>query len=165
MSGSLTIGIEEGLRKMGYIEELREMIGTRPIILNGSAIIVLNHSQEVLLQLRTDTNDWSVPGGAMEIGETLEETASRKLLEETGLKSEMLQFLGVLSGKDMYYQYPNGNEVYNVIHVFQADSVAGSLRVDEEGKDLQYFPIEKLPEELNPVTERILHKYLFAIAE
>ncbi|GAA3322617.1 hypothetical protein GCM10020331_043200 [Ectobacillus funiculus] len=55
----------------------------------------------------------------------------------------------------MYYQYPNGNEVYNVIHVFQADSVAGSLRVDEEGQDLQYFPIEKLPEELNPVTERI----------
>ncbi|WP_129727014.1 NUDIX hydrolase [Ectobacillus funiculus] len=150
---------------MGYIEELREMIGTRPIILNGSAIIVLNHSQEVLLQLRTDTNDWSVPGGAMEIGETLEETASRELLEETGLKSEMLQFLGVLSGKDMYYQYPNGNEVYNVIHVFQADSVAGSLQVDGEGQELQYFPIEKLPEELNPVTERILHKYLFAIAE
>ncbi|GAA3322615.1 hypothetical protein GCM10020331_043190 [Ectobacillus funiculus] len=84
---------------MGYIEELREMIGTRPIILNGSAIIVLNHSQEVLLQLRTDTNDWSVPGGAMEIGETLEETASRELLEETGLKSEMLQFLGVFIRK------------------------------------------------------------------
>ena len=164
MSGSLTIGIEEGLPKMGYIEELREMIGTRPIILNGSAIIVLNHSQEVLLQLRTDTNDWSVPGGAMEIGETLEETASRELLEETGLKSEMLQFLGVLSGKDMYYQYPNGNEVYNVIHVFQADSVTGSLQADGEGQDLQYFPIEKLPK-LNPVTERILHKFLFALTE
>lgn len=149
---------------MGYTEELRETVGTRPLILIGSAVIVLNDSQEVLLQLRADTNDWSVPGGAMEAGETVEETASRELFEETGLRGKGVQLIGVLSGKDMYYKYPNGDEVYNVIHVFQTDSVAGSLRVDKEGKDLKYFPVEKLPK-LNPVTERILHKFLFALTE
>lgn len=149
---------------MGYVEELRKVVGTRPLILVGSAVIVLNQANEVLLQLRSDTEDWSVPGGAMETGETIEETASRELLEETGLTGKMIQFLGVLSGKDLYYTYPNGDQVYSVIHVFQSASVTGSLRTDTEGRELKYFPIEKLPK-LNPMTEHILHKFLFALTE
>ena len=84
---------------MGYIEELRKVVGTRPLILVGSAIIILNDNQEVLLQYRSDTYDWGVPGGAMELGETTEETARRELFEETGLTAKIMQFLGVLSGK------------------------------------------------------------------
>ena len=89
----------KGNLHMGYIEELRKVVGTRPLILVGSAIIILNDKQEVLLQYRSDTYDWGVPGGAMELGETTEETARRELFEETGLTAKIMQFLGVLSGK------------------------------------------------------------------
>ena len=52
-----------------------------------------------MLQYRSDTYDWGVPGGAMELGETTEETARRELFEETGLNAKIMQFIGVLSGK------------------------------------------------------------------
>ncbi|WP_410983785.1 NUDIX hydrolase [Bacillus cereus] len=149
---------------MGYIEELRKSVGTRPLILVGSAVIILNEKQEVLLQYRSDTYDWGIPGGAMELGETTEETARRELFEETGLEAKMLQFLGVLSGKDVYYCYPNGDEIYNVIHLYQAHHVSGKIELDEEGLDLKYFPAEKLPN-LNKTTEKILQKFLYALTE
>ncbi|MFX3624083.1 MAG: NUDIX hydrolase [Ectobacillus sp.] len=149
---------------MGYIAELRACLGTRPLIIASSAIIVLNDNQEVLLQLCPDTNNWKVPIGAMEPGEAIDETAMRKLLEETGLHSEAFQFLGVLSGKELYYKYAHGDEVYYVIHIFQADCVQGNLQPSGKGVNLRYFSVEKLPK-LHVITEKILKKFLAALTE
>ncbi len=157
-------GEERRIYIMGYIEELRKVVGTRPLILVGSAIIILNDNQEVLLQYRSDTYDWGVPGGAMELGETTEETARRELLEETGLTAKIMQFLGVLSGKEVYFRYPNGDEIFNVIHLYQGHHVSGELRLDHEGLKLQYFPVDRLPK-LNETTEKILQKFLYALTE
>ena len=157
-------GEERRIYIMGYIEELRKVVGTRPLILVGSAIIILNDNQEVLLQYRSDTYDWGVPGGAMELGETTEETARRELFEETGLQAKIMQFLGVLSGKEVYFRYPNGDEIFNVIHLYQGHHVGGELRLDHEGLKLQYFPVDKLPK-LNETTEKILQKFLYALTE
>lgn len=157
-------GEERRVYILGYIEELRKVVGTRPLILVGSAIIILNDNQEVLLQYRSDTYDWGVPGGAMELGETTEETARRELFEETGLNAKIMQFIGVLSGKEVYFQYPNGDEIFNVIHLYQGHHVSGELRLDHEGLQLQYFPVDKLPN-LNKTTEKILQKFLHALKE
>lgn len=157
-------GEERRVYILGYIEELRKVVGTRPLILVGSAIIILNDNQEVLLQYRSDTYDWGVPGGAMELGETTEETARRELFEETGLNAKIMQFIGVLSGKEVYFQYPNGDEIFNVIHLYQGHHVSGELRLDHEGLQLQYFPVDKLPN-LNKTTEKILQKFLYALTE
>ncbi|ESU32175.1 hypothetical protein G3A_12720 [Bacillus sp. 17376] len=48
-----------------YIKEIRILIGTRPFILVGSAVLVFNRQYEVLLQLRTDTGKWGIPGGSL----------------------------------------------------------------------------------------------------
>lgn len=55
---------------MGYISELRKTIGSRPIISVGATVLVTNNQQEVLFQHRSDTHDWGLPGGSMELGET-----------------------------------------------------------------------------------------------
>lgn len=60
---------------MSYISSLREVIGNRPII----TILVINQKKEVLMQFRSDTLDWGLPGGSMELGETLEEVAAREV--------------------------------------------------------------------------------------
>lgn len=56
-------GEERRVYILGYIEELRKVVGTRPLILVGSAIIILNDNQEVLLQYRSDTYDWGYLAG------------------------------------------------------------------------------------------------------
>ncbi|EMA6341375.1 NUDIX hydrolase [Bacillus cytotoxicus] len=149
---------------MGYIEELRKSVGTRPLILVGSAVIILNEKQEVFLQYRSDTYDWGVPGGAMELGETTEETARRELFEKTGLEAKILQFLGVLSGKDLYYRYPSGDEIYHVIHLYQAHHVSTKVELDKERSSIAYFSIQKLPN-LNKITEKILQKFFYTLTE
>lgn len=53
---------------MSYISELRKLVGHQPIINAGATVIVLNEKNEILLNLRTDTNTWGIIGGGLELG-------------------------------------------------------------------------------------------------
>jgi len=140
--------------------ELRKLIGNRPLILVGSTIIVINDKKEILFQYRSDTKEWGLPGGAMEIGENLEQTAERELFEETGLKAKSFKFIDTLSGSNLYYKYPNGDEVYNVICVYLAEDTSGELAMnDGESLDLKYFPINELPCKLDERAKIIIEKH------
>lgn len=100
---------------MGYIADLRKIIGTRPIFLVGSCVLVFNDAGHLLLQKRTDSFDWGTIGGSLELGEKFEEAAARELYEETGIHAKKYELLTVLSGNDLYYKYPHGDEVYKPI--------------------------------------------------
>ncbi|WP_186578131.1 NUDIX hydrolase [Aquibacillus kalidii] len=136
-----------------YIGDLRKEIGTRPIIMVGAGVMVFNKEEHLLLQLRSDTNDWGLPGGAMELGETFEETAKRELYEETGLVADDLTFVDLLSGEHLYYKYPNKDEVYNVIGLYETNSVTGNINMlDGESKDVKYFSMNQLPSNIQKVS-------------
>ena len=66
---------------MSYIMNMRSKVGHEPIINVGATILVFNENNELLLNLRSDTNDWGIPGGGKELNETLEECAIRELKE------------------------------------------------------------------------------------
>ena len=142
---------------MNYVQSLRQYIGTKPIIAPGSAIIVLNENNELLLQLRSDTNDWGLPGGGMEIGDSFEETAHKELYEETGLKAQKLELIGLASGNELYFKFPHGDEIYNATAIFKATAVTGTLKKNEESQALKYFPLHSLPT-LNYTTSKLLEK-------
>ncbi|WP_141904349.1 NUDIX hydrolase [Lysinibacillus sp. Y5S-8] len=142
---------------MGYISELRKYIGSRPIISIGATILVVNDDKKILFQHRSDTFDWGLPGGSMELNETLEEAATRELHEETGLVANELDLIGVFSGPDYYFQYPNGDEIYTVIHLYSAKNVSGVLEVrDGESLNLTYFSKNELPDHLEKRTKTLL---------
>ena len=131
---------------MSYISELRKYVGHKPVINVGATVIVLNSQNEILLNLRSDTLTWGIIGGGMEPGESLKETAARELWEETGLRAERFELLDVLSGSDLYFCYPNGDQTYTVIALYKAVGVSGELRIcDVESLRLQYFPLNDLP--------------------
>jgi mutator protein MutT len=143
---------------MGYIEELRQLIGSRPLIMVGAGVIILDEHNRILLTQRSDNNAWSIPGGAMEPGETLEDVARRETQEEVGLIVGEMEFYGVFSGPELYYQYPNGDQVYNVTVVYVTRQVTGKLKIDEESQQARYFPLHDLPEispPLRPVLAEI----------
>lgn len=146
---------------MGYVSELRNLVGSRPLILPGANVILLNSDHQLLLQLRQDNDCWGLPGGALEPGETLEQSAKRELFEETGLQAKSLNLFNIFSGEDFYYQYPHGDEVYNVIASYTCTDYEGEILIDvEEVKELRFFDINQLPKKINPPELPIIMKYL-----
>ena len=145
---------------MGYIMNLRKHIGHEPLIGVGATTLVFNDKNELLLNLRTDTNTWGIPGGSMELYETIEETAIRELKEETGICAEELQLVTVLSGKEFYFEYPNGDKMCTVIVLFKVLHYNGTIKVsDSESNALKFFPLTDLPI-MESRAERIIQKIL-----
>lgn len=115
-------------------------------MLSAGATVVILKDNKILLNLRSDTNTWGIPGGALELGETLEETAARELKEETNLEADSFTLLNVFSGKDFYFKYPNGDELYSVVALYLADGITGEMRItDKESYELKYFDKNELP--------------------
>lgn len=125
---------------MGYIDDLRKSVGTDPLIACGANVILLDKEGRIMLHRRRDNNSWGLPGGMMELGESAQENAIREVKEETGLICDELSLFNVYSGKDQYYCYPDGNQVYNVTITFISSSYSGDIDVDlSEGYEVEFF--------------------------
>jgi ADP-ribose pyrophosphatase YjhB (NUDIX family) len=127
----------------------KKVIPKEPRNINGAGILLIDGDKKVLLQLRTDSNSWGIPGGCLNIGESLEEAAKREVYEETGLIVDYLQLFNVYSGDEQHWIYPDGNEVYIINTVFISNSFHGILKADEvESKEVKFFDINNLPTEI-----------------
>ena len=132
---------------MGYIMNLREKVGHSPLIGVGATTLVFNSNNELLLNLRSDTNNWGIPGGSKELNETLEECAIRELKEETNINVNDLELVTVLSGKEYYFKYPNEDEMDCVIALYKVSNYEGELNINDwESKELKFFSLDNMPE-------------------
>ena len=145
---------------MSYIKDLRKYVGHEPILTAGVGLFVFNDQDKVLMQLRTDYNQWGFPGGSMELGESFEETAMRELKEETNLDIKEMKLIKVLSGKDTYREYPNGDKLYDITALFVITKYDGELRVnDDESKKFGWFSINDLPKNMTQHTINYIEKF------
>ena len=114
----------------------------------GGRAILMNEAGEVLFHKRTDfENLWSLPGGAAEVGESIEEAVIREVKEETGLEVLEHSCIG-FSSNPMYerYTYPNGDEVQVFAIIIWCKVWTGTLTPsNDESPQLQFFPLGDLP--------------------
>ncbi|MBS4223182.1 NUDIX hydrolase [Bacillus sp. FJAT-49682] len=152
---------------MGYVEELRKIVGHRPLILVGSVVIVMNEENEVLLQQRVfPYGVWGLPGGLMELAESTEDCARREVYEETGLNIGKLQLINVSSGPQNFVKAQNGDEFYVVTIVYATKHILGGQVKDhdEESLKLQYYPFDQLPENMIGSHRKAIEDYLAQIS-
>ncbi len=136
---------------MGYVMELRRSVGSRPVIIAGAGVMLINEKGEVLLQKRRDNGFWDYPAGSMEIGESFEECARREVLEETGLTCGKLEFFMEMSGKDSFYEYPNGDQTYAAAILYICRDFSGELKIQEDEVLTQaFFSLDDIPEKSDP---------------
>ncbi len=145
---------------MTYVEEVREALGQRPLLLAGTGLLATDPAGRLLLQQRTDDGTWSIVGGYLEIGESPEDALRREAREEVGLEVGDIRLFGVFAGPDFFHDYPNGR-VYGVNVVFLARDVTADLRADQsEVRDVRFFAPNELPDNLEQTTRLILDPYL-----
>lgn len=93
------------------------------------------HEGEILLAHRSDIDWWNLPGGGMELGETLEMTVRREVLEETGLQVEIDRLVGV-------YSKPQKQEI---VLSLLCRITGGELTSTAESRECRFFPPDALP--------------------
>jgi 8-oxo-dGTP pyrophosphatase MutT (NUDIX family) len=130
---------------MDYILQLRQWVGHRPLLMVGAAILVVDAQGRLLLMKRSDSHLWGPPGGSTEPGERVEDAAKRETLEETGLTVGEMTLFGVFSGPELYYKYPNGDEVYNVTIVYLSRNWQGQVVLNDEHTDYRWFAPNEIP--------------------
>lgn len=147
---------------MGYIEDLRAMIGHTRVNLCGSTVIIRNSEGKILMQQRKyPYGRWGLPGGLMELGEAAEDTARREVFEETGMHLGNLKLLGVYSGQNYLCRAANGDEYYTVVISYIADEYSGEPMVhDDESLQFRWFDPLKLPEDIAGSHRKMLADYI-----
>ena len=131
---------------MGYIENLRKNFGHDLLMTVGCGVLIENDGGQVLLQKRSDTGEWCIPGGALEPMETYKQAAARELREETGIDVTDLKLFGLYSGEDRRIKYPNQDVVYSLSVIFITKSYTGKISdEDYEVLEHRFFSREDIP--------------------
>ena len=116
----------------------------RPAVTADVAVLRLDELPEILLIRRKDPpfeGNWALPGGFMEMDETLEETARRELLEETGIRAgELIRF----DTYDRPGRDPRGRTITQVF-IMIWNQALGEPRAGSDAAGLQWFGLAQLP--------------------
>ncbi len=129
-------------------------------IVPAASAVIVDQDGRILVHRRTDNELWSIPGGGMEIGETIAETIVREVEEETGLKVEPERLVGIYTNPRHVTAYNDG-EVRQQFSICFACRIVGGQLLDraDESLEVGFFSpeqIEAMP--MHPSTRlRIAH--------
>lgn len=108
----------------------RPLVGVGAVIVEGARVVLVRRATEPM------AGEWSIPGGLLELGETLRAGAEREALEETGLRVEAGEVLGVL---DRILPDAAGKPRYHYVLIdFLCRRVAGELRAGGDAAEARW---------------------------
>jgi ADP-ribose pyrophosphatase YjhB (NUDIX family) len=74
-------------------------------------VIVVNDNGDILMIRRSDNDNWALPGGAIDLGESVTQAAIRETKEETGIDCEITGLVGIYSDPKHVIHYTSNDEV------------------------------------------------------
>lgn len=110
---------------------------------------------EILLMRRSDNGQWGLPGGYVELGESVTDAVAREVEEETGWSIRVGSLVGVYSepGRQVI-DYGDGRRVQAINLCFHAAALTpGTATTPDETLEQGFFPIDGLPEPFVPIHE------------
>ena len=116
---------------------------------------VTDDRHRLLLVHRTDNDRWALPGGGVEVGESVVQTAIREVLEETGIDIEVTGVVGIYSDPRHIIAYDDGEVRQQFAICVRAKALGGTLSRDSESTEVRWVPPTQLGElDLHP-TQRL----------
>lgn len=127
-----------------YIKKVRTKFGHDELIVNYAGCIIFDEQNRLLLQKRSDCEQWGFLGGMVEFGESVEEAAIREVKEESGLDVEITSLYGVYS--KYFAEYTNGDKAQPIVHMFKAKIIGGEwIEQNDETLELKFFELNDIP--------------------
>ena len=148
---------------------MTKYFASNPTELGLSVSAMVWREGEILLMRRSDNGHWGLPGGYVEVGESVSEAARREVVEETGWTVEISDLIGVYSdpatqvvdyGREKSGQRKGvagdgGNRRVQIVNLcFHAEAVEpGEMTTPEETLEIGFFAADALPEPFVPIHE------------
>ncbi|MEU9833705.1 NUDIX domain-containing protein [Streptosporangium sp. NPDC048047] len=108
-------------------------------------VVVINDAGEILMIRRSDNGNWAVPGGAIDLGESLPEAAIRETLEETGIRCEITGLVGTYTDpKHVILYTSNGEARQEFSIVLHGRPIAGEPTPSDESREVRWVPREEV---------------------
>lgn len=126
----------------------------------GIGVMIQNEKEEVLLGLRQGSHgegEWAFPGGHLEFGETVFETAKREVKEETDLDVEELEIISIAD--EMRYIESDGKHYLNIGVLAKYNKGEPKIMEPNKCQDWKWFSLDDLPDKLLEGTELALKNY------
>ena len=104
-------------------------------------VMVVNDEGSILLIRRTDNGNWAVPGGAIDLGESVAQAAIRETLEESGIECEVTGIVGIYSDPKHVILYTSNGEVRQEFSiVLSARALRGQPTPSSESSEVRWVP-------------------------
>ena len=100
--------------------------------------IVPNERGELLLVHKTDNDLWALPGGAMDVGESMAETVAREVKEETGIDVAVIGVVGIYTNPNHVMAYDDGEVRQQCSICFTTRMLGGQLATSSETKEVRF---------------------------
>jgi 8-oxo-dGTP pyrophosphatase MutT (NUDIX family) len=124
-------------RRIDYFDDPDAPRPTR--IVPGVAVAVVNEAGQLLMIRRTDNDQWSIPGGKQEVGETPMEAGRREVLEETGIVCEITGLVGIFSNPRNVVEYTSNGEVRQEFSIlFAGRPIGGAIATSSESQEVEW---------------------------
>ncbi len=104
--------------------------------------VIIKDNKLLLIKRKNEPfkNKWALPGGFVEYGEKVEDSVTREVFEETGLKTKINNFFNVYSDPD---RDPRG---HTITLVYSLEIVGGNLKGNDDASEAKFFELDNLPE-------------------
>ncbi|HEY8716286.1 MAG TPA: NUDIX hydrolase [Candidatus Acidoferrum sp.] len=139
----------------------RPLVGVGGVVIENGRALLIRRASEPL------RGEWSIPGGMLELGETLQEGCARELLEETGLHVRVLELIEVFE-RIVYAETQTTGSIikstsrpryHYVIADYLCERISGDHVAASDVTEVEFATEDDLPRfNLTPTALRILHK-------
>ncbi|HUK71483.1 MAG TPA: NUDIX domain-containing protein [Streptosporangiaceae bacterium] len=125
-------------------------------------VIVAGDDGQILLIRRTDNGNYSLPGGALDLGESIAETAVRETEEETGVRCQITGLVGIYTNPHHVIEYTSNGEVRQEFSVvFTARPVSGTPATSSESSEVVWVPAAEVGQlTMHPTMRQRISHYL-----
>ncbi len=114
-------------------------------LIPAASVVAEDDDGRLLLIRRADNGDWAIPGGAMELGESLSDCAVREAKEETGIDVEITGLVGIFTNPNHRIEYTSNGEVRQEFSVvYKGRPIGGAPELNDEATAVEWLKPDEL---------------------
>ena len=110
----------------------------------AASAVITDNEGKILLHRRSDNDLWALPGGTMEIGESISETVVREVKEETGLDVVIERLVGIYTKPKHLVAFSDGEVRQEFSICFACRTVGGNVTISDESLEASFFAPEEM---------------------